>query len=122
MEATSDSLFERIGGMDAVDTAVDIFYEKITADPLIDHFFTDIDMGKQSTKLKSFLAYAFGAPIEYTGKEMHEAHAHMKIQEEHFDAVAGHLSNTLQELKLDPEIIREIMAIAAGTKADIVNT
>ena len=121
MESTT-SLFERIGGTGAVDTAVDIFYTKVTADPLVAHFFTDIDMGKQSAKLKSFLAYAFGAPIEYTGKEMHEAHAHMKIQEGHFDAVAGHLLATLNELNLESGLVQEVMDIAASTKADIVNT
>ena len=41
MESLSNekSLFERIGGAKAVDTAVELFYEKILADCRINHFF-----------------------------------------------------------------------------------
>lgn len=122
MEPETKSLFERIGGMNAVNAAVNIFYSKVTQDPLVNHFFTNIDMDVQSGKLKTFLAYAFGAPIGYTGKNMAEAHHHMNIKEEHFNAVAGHLADTLKELSVDGELIEEVMKIAAGTKGDIVNT
>ncbi|MCB0643550.1 MAG: group 1 truncated hemoglobin, partial [Phaeodactylibacter sp.] len=64
------SLFEQIGGMPAVNAAVDIFYSKVVADPLLKPFFIHIDMVRQSGKLKAFLAYAFGAPMAYTGKNM----------------------------------------------------
>lgn len=63
------SLFERIGGMDAVNTAVEIFYKKVLADDSINHFFKKTDMSKQIPKQKAFLAYAFGAPMPYTGKD-----------------------------------------------------
>ncbi|MEP1093646.1 MAG: group 1 truncated hemoglobin [Cyclobacteriaceae bacterium] len=122
MKSETNSLFERIGGMEAVNTAVDIFYEKVTADPLVGHFFTSINMAEQSGKLKTFLAYAFGAPLNYDGKNMAEAHKHMRISEDQFTAVAGHLSDTLRELSLDSGLIDEVMAIAASTKEDIVNT
>lgn len=122
METETKSLFERIGGMGAVNTAVDIFYSKVTSDPDVGHFFTSIDMGAQSAKLKTFLAYAFGSPIQYTGEALAASHAHMKIKEEHFEAVAGHLSDTLRELNLDAQIIKEAMEIVGSTKSDIVNT
>ena len=116
------TLFERIGGMPAVNAAVDIFYKKVLADPSIQHFFAHIDMEKQSGKLKAFLAYAFGAPMNYSGKNMQQAHAHMPIQEAHFNAVAGHLIATLQELGVAQSLIDEVVAIALTTKSDIVNT
>jgi len=122
MESETKSLFERVGGMEAVNMAVDIFYEKVTTDPLVGHFFISINMAEQSGKLKTFLAYAFGAPLNYDGKNMAEAHKHMRISEDHFTAVAGHLSDTLGELGLDAKLIDEVMTIAASTKGDIVNT
>lgn len=42
------SLFERIGGMNAVDAAVDIFYTKVLADESINHFFLNTDMKTQA--------------------------------------------------------------------------
>ena len=104
-----------------VNAAVDIFYQKVLADPVVSHFFAHIDMEKQNNKLKAFLAYAFGAPIPYTGKKMHEAHAHMHIEEHHFNAVAGHLVATLQELQVPQELIDEVVMIVMTTKEDIVN-
>ena len=103
-----------------MNAAVDIFYSKVVADPLLKPFFIHIDMVRQSGKLKAFLAYAFGAPMAYTGKNMRDAHAKMPIQEAHFNAVAGHLVATLQELKVPQELIDQVVAIALTTKADIV--
>lgn len=114
------NLFDRIGGMDAVDAAVDIFYEKVLADTTIKDFFTNTDMNRQRGKQKAFLAYAFGAPMAYTGKKMRDAHKHMSLTEAHFNAVAGHLSATLKELNVPQNYIDEVMAIAGSTKNDVL--
>ncbi len=118
--AEQKTLFEKIGGMAAVDAAVDIFYEKVLADKTISHFFTGTDMKLQIRKQKAFLAYAFGAPTEYTGKNMRDAHAHMKLTEDHFNAVAGHLLATLQQLNVPEDLIDEVMTIAGSTKNDVL--
>ena len=48
MSSDSDkSLYERIGGDDAVSATVDLFYKKVLADDRIKHFFEDTDMEKQ---------------------------------------------------------------------------
>lgn len=70
--------------------------------------------------LKAFLAYAFGAPMKYNGESMHAAHRHMQITEEHFNAVAGHLVATLEELTVPESIIHEVVAVAVQVKGDIV--
>lgn len=115
------NLFEKIGGMDAVNAAVDIFYVKVLADPTINHFFTNVNMQTQAAKQKAFLAFAFGAPLAYTGKNMRDAHAHMNLTEEHFNAVANHLVATLQELNVAQDLIDEVVNIALSTKDDVLN-
>ncbi len=120
-ETKSSTLFERIGGMPAVEAAVDRFYGKVIADDRIAHFFRHIDMDRQSGKLKGFLAYALGAPIPYTGKSMREAHHHMQLTDMHFEAVAEQLVNTLQELHVPEILISEVVALVAGTRNDIVS-
>ena len=115
------SLYERIGGKDAVNAAVDIFYAKVLADDSINHFFKKTDMGIQSFKMKAFLSYTFGAPmVKYTGKKMSEAHANLNLKEAHFNAVAGHLIATLNELKVPQNLIDEVVAIAESTKDDVL--
>jgi hemoglobin len=115
------SIFEQIGGAAAVDAAVDIFYRKVLGDPLISAFFDDVDMERQIRKQKSFLTMVFGGPNRYSGKGLRNAHKHMRIQEDHFRAVAGHLVATLQELQVPPELIDQVMAIAAGAHDDVLN-
>ena len=115
------SVFERIGGMAAVNAAVDIFYRKVISDESLNHFFKHVDMEQQSGKLKAFLAYAFGAPMKYDGKSMRAAHAHMNLQEAHFGAVAGHLVATLKELGVSEELINEVVTIALSVKDDVLN-
>ncbi len=120
----SESLYERIGGKGAIEAAVDIFYGKVLADDSISRFFAGVDMDKQRGKQKIFLTYAFGGPVKYEGKDMREAHKHLVEQglnDSHFDAVAGHLQATLEELKVPADIIGEVMTIAGGTRDDVLN-
>jgi hemoglobin len=115
------SVYEQIGGQAAVDAAVDIFYRRVLGDALISHFFDHVDMDRQVGKQKAFLTMAFGGPNQYTGKDMRDAHKHMKLTEAHFNAVAGHLQGTLEELKVPANLIAEVMKIAASTHDDVLN-
>lgn len=115
------SVYERIGGATAVDAAVDIFYRKVLGDDRISHFFDTIDMESQHAKQKAFLTMVFGGPSAYSGKDMRLAHQHMHLTEEDFDAVAGHLVATLQELNIAEDDINAVVAIALSVKDDVLN-
>lgn len=117
----SASLYERIGGQAAVDAAVDAFYGRVLADPTLAPLFEGVDMARQRGKQRVFLAYAFGGPVRYQGKDLRAAHAHLDLTEAHFAAVAGHLQDTLVELGVPSELIEEVMAIAASTHDDVLN-
>lgn len=119
----SMSLFERLGGQDAVNAAVDIFYRKILMDERVSHFFDDVDMSQQIPKQKGFLTMVFGGPNQYTGKSMREGHAHLierGLNDTHVDIVIEHLGNTLQELGVAPADIQEIAAIANSVRDDVL--
>ncbi|PIR37565.1 MAG: group 1 truncated hemoglobin [Alphaproteobacteria bacterium CG11_big_fil_rev_8_21_14_0_20_39_49] len=115
------TLFEKLGGKAAVNAAVDIFYAKVMADDKINYLFKNVDMPRQIAKQKAFLTYAFGGAPNYSGKNMREAHKHLKLTEEHFNAVAGHLKSTLEELSVPDDIQDEVMSIAASTHDDVLN-
>ena len=115
------SLYDAIGGSEAVNTAVDLFYEKVLADDRVKQYFEDVDMPGQRGKQKKFLAYAFGAPTKYDGQDLRAAHADMKLTEEHFNAIAEHLRATLEDLNVPSELIDQAIGIVAGTHDDILN-
>ena len=120
----SATLYEQLGGAAAVEAAVDIFYRKVLSDDSISSFFETVDMAAQRNKQKAFLTMVFGGPNQYSGKDMRSAHAHLVKQglnDAHFDAVVGHLQATLQDLGVAAGLVDEVAAIAASTRADVLN-
>ena len=118
------TLYERLGGEEAVSAAVDIFYKKVIGDGRINSFFVDVDMAKQNRKMKSFLSYAFGANTPFSGKTMREGHAHLVrdgLNDGHFDAVKEHLQATLSELGVSVDMIEEVLGITESTRDDVLN-
>jgi len=49
------TLYEKLGGKDAVNIAVDKFYEHVINDERIKHFFDEVDMKKQRGHQNIFL-------------------------------------------------------------------
>ena len=115
------TLFQKLGGKEAVNAAVDIFYNKVLADDRVKGFFTGVDMKQQIAKQKMFLTYAFGGMPNYSGKSMREAHKHLKLNDEHFNIIVQHLGNTLNELKVPADLIKEVAAIAESVRNDVLN-
>ncbi|WP_298628264.1 group 1 truncated hemoglobin [uncultured Legionella sp.] len=118
------SLYERLGGQTAVNTAVDIFYRKILADQRVNYFFDGIDMDKQIIKQKGFLTMVFGGPNHYTGKGMREGHRHLVqrgLNDSHVDIIIEHLGATLMELGAGDKDIQEVAAIANSVRSDVLD-
>jgi hemoglobin len=121
------TLYEKLGGKEAVDLAVDQFYDRVLNDDRIKHFFANIDMKRQRQHQKNFLTYAFGGTSHYNGKMMREAHqrlvTEMGLNSEHFDAVVENLVATLQALGVSEETIAEVGAIATASsfKKEVLN-
>ncbi len=95
------------------------------ADESIKPFFEGIDMDKQAFMQRVFLTGVFGGPQAYTGRALRAAHERLVkekgLGEAHFATVAGHLQAALEELNVPPELIGEVMAIAASTHDDVLN-
>ncbi|MFO9453569.1 group 1 truncated hemoglobin [Legionella pneumophila serogroup 1] len=119
----TESLFERLGGQNAVNTAVDIFYRKMLMDDRVNYFFDDVDMEQQILKQKGFLTMVFGGPNQYTGKSMREGHQHLlarSLNDSHVDIVIEHLGETLKELGANEEDIQKVAAIANSVRGDVL--
>jgi len=118
------SLYERLGGKDAVNTAVDMFYRKVLSDDRVNYFFDDVDMDKQIVKQKAFLTMVFGGPNNYSGKDMREGHRHLLkrgLSDEHVDAIIELLGATLTELGASEDDINEVAAIANSVRDDVLD-
>ncbi|WP_134704666.1 group 1 truncated hemoglobin [Ammoniphilus sp. YIM 78166] len=103
------SLYEILGGEEAIGAVVDRFYEKVLADETISHFFAHTDMEKQRRHQTLFISWATGGPNQYSGKSMERAHEGMNLQEAHFGAVAHHLVESLKEFQVDDRYIDQVV-------------
>ncbi|MFO7562656.1 MAG: group 1 truncated hemoglobin [Enhygromyxa sp.] len=118
------TLYERLGGEDAVTATVGMFYDRIMSDESLAPFFADLDMDKQITKQIAFMIMAFGGPHSYDGNDLRTAHAGLVargLNAEHFAAVAGHLQATLETLEVPANLIEEVMSIVGSTQPEVLS-
>ena len=113
------SIYDEIGGSEAVTAAVEQFYERVTADPELAPYFEGTDMARLKGHQRMFIAVAIGGPEKYVGRSMGEAHARLNIVPAHFDLVVGHLVATLTALGVPAETIGTIGGALAPLKAEI---
>jgi hemoglobin len=118
------TLYDRVGGEAALFAAATLLYEKLLGDPRVSGFFAGLDMDALIRKQTAFLAWAFGAPERYTFRPLDEAHRKLVrergLADEHFDIVAGHLADTLRELKVEPLVIDEVMVVVGSTRRAVL--
>jgi hemoglobin len=94
MEAT---LYERIGGADAITRLIATFYSRVLADRELAPFFKHVEMVKlQRMQLELFSA-ALGGPQRYTGRPIIQAHRHLHIGLQDYQRFVRHLFDTLDD-------------------------
>lgn len=117
------SLYEKLGGAQTVNLAVDVFYRKVMRDARINYFFFGVNLTEQAQKQKAFLSMAFGGPHQYTGRDMRKSHAKlvdMGMNDRHFNIVMDHLRDTLIEIEVSDPLIEEVLRIAESTREDVM--
>lgn len=120
---TDSSLYERLGGSVGIDAAVEGFYRKVLADPLLEPYFAGVDMDRLVAMQAAFLTFALGGPGKYTGRDLRTAHAALPgLGDEHVDRVLAHLAATLRDLGADDEDIAAAGKIAASVRDAVTNS
>ncbi len=111
------SLYDRLGGKSGIQSAVELFYEKIKDDPRVSHYFRNIDFAKLMEHQTVFLSFATGGPDYYTGRSLTQSHEHLNITSEHFDDVLGHLTDSLIESGVTGSDVVQVLALLLPLKA-----
>lgn len=114
------SLYERLGGMHAIKAVVDDFVGNVAADKRINAFFAHTDIDRLKRNLVDQICQGTGGPCTYTGRSMKQAHAGMGVRGRDFDALVGDLGKALNKFKVPAREQKELVAILAPMKTDIV--
>lgn len=121
--AQEKSLYQRIGGYDALAAVVDDFVGRLVTDKQFERFFVGhSDDSKKRIRqhiLDQFCA-ATGGPCLYLGRDMKTSHAGLGITSAEWDAAAKHLVASLDKFKVPEKEKGEVLAFVVSLKKDIV--
>lgn len=122
----ASTLYDRLGGRDAIVAVVDSVVARAAADPRINGFFkaTASDPARMAAfkgKLVDLVCQATGGPCTYTGKDMKTAHAGLNITSAHFDALVEDLTATLKAFNVAQADQDALLGALAPMKVDIVS-
>ena len=90
------SLYERLGGKEAITAVVDNFLKRVAADTRINRYFAKANIPRLKTRLVNQICEASGGPCTYTGRDMKTAHGGMGITNVAFYALINDLSTSLK--------------------------
>jgi len=118
--AQSRSLYERLGGYDAILAVVDQTIKNVVADRRINRFFAGANVPRLRRMLADQICVASGGPCVYVGRDMKSAHTGMGVRSRHFNALVDDLGRALKTFKVPRREQRELVALLGPTKKDIV--
>jgi len=124
MATTSEkSLYERMGGYDAIAAATDELLRRLTSDPDIGVYWrghsTD-SMKRDRQLIVDFLCEAIGGPVVYRGRDMRTSHQGLRITQRNWDILVAHTVATLDHFAVQEPEKQEFLDCAASLFDDIV--
>ncbi len=117
------SLYDRLGGYDAICAVANDLVLRLQADPRLGRFWQhrgEDGVRREKQLLIDFLCASAGGPLYYTGRDMKTSHKGMKISESDWAALLGHVQATLEAFKVPRTEREQVVAFVQSTKADIV--
>ncbi len=119
------SLYDRLGGMKAIQAVVNDFIDTVGGDKRITNAkvaqrLKEIDIAKLKSLVADQVCAGSGGPCEYKGRSMKESHAGLGITDAEFGYVVDDLVKTLDKYNVPEKEKGELLAILGPMKPDIV--
>jgi hemoglobin len=120
MTTQMTSLYDRLGGLDAISALTESWVARVGGDDRANGKFARTDIPRLKKEVADQLCEAAGGPCAYTGRSMRETHAGMRTTAGEFDVVMQHLGATLDELRIPKPEQDELAELLRPMREDIV--
>ena len=119
--APERSLYERVGGKDAIAAVVDDAIVNLAADGRVNRRFGNADIPTLHRHLVDLLCVRLGGPCTYSGANMAAAHEGMFIRADEFDALIEDLEKSLDMFRVPPREKAEVLAVLRQMKNAVID-
>ena len=120
---TEKTLYERLGGYDAISAVVNDLLPRLESDSRLGRFWEhrgEDGINREKQLLIDFLCANAGDPLLYTGRDNKTSHRGMGVSETDWEKFIGHLNATLDNFQLPTQERSDVIAFIESTRADIV--
>ena len=117
------SLYERLGGYEAISAVVHDFGQKLFTDPQVGPFFKGMGTDTRNSFIQkniNLVCNVTGGPCKIISRPAITVHTGLNITESDFDVVFNHLVDTLNAFEVPAKEKEELLAIIGTLRADIV--
>lgn len=118
--AEPETLYDRLGGNDAVSAIVKGTLAYTVEDERIAHTFENSNVERVERLLIEQICDLTGGPCEYTGQTMERSHRGLELTSAHFNALVENLQRAMRDNGVDYRTQNQLVAILAPMHADIV--
>ena len=120
MTTQTKSLYDRLGGLDAITAVTESWVARVGSDDRANGKFVRTDIDRLKKEVIDQLCEATGGPCTYTGRTMQETHDGMAVTAGEFDVAMQHLDATLHEFNIPQPDQDELVALIMPMRDDIV--
>lgn len=114
------SLYERLGGIDAITAVVRAFEDRAAKDDRIKEKFARTNLDRLTKEFVDQVCQDTGGPCTYTGLNMRQAHTNMRVTSGEFDAFMEDLVATLNDFNVGKAEQDELLNDPRPMRAEIV--
>src|SRR5437867_2736421 len=123
MSDKTKTLYERLGGYEAIAAVANDLLPRLRADAQLGRFWAhrgEDGITREKQLLIDFLCASAGGPMYYRGRDMVRTHRGMRISEGDWSVFLGHAGATLGKFRVPEAEQRDVVAFVQSLKKEIV--
>ena len=123
MSDDTGTLYERLGGYNAIAAVANDLLSRLRADPQLGRFWAhrgEDGIMREKQLLIDFLCASAGGPMYYRGRDMALTHRGMRISNSDWEVFLGHAATSLTKFQVPEAEQRDVVAFVQGLRNDCV--